>query len=172
MDRQQIGLKLALDTLGLPFSLATFDDRLILQKAASIIQTAGVELGYHFHWYLRGPYSSSLTRDAFAVAAELGEGRDESNGCRLDETSQQRLQRLRGLFDEQDRHSLASKLELLGSVLYLLRHRQIAGSDVAELRRILFAYGKDFSEAEINAGLEELNEYGLCEIGQPREANC
>jgi len=161
MDRQQIGLKLALDALGLPLSLSTFDDRLILQKTISIAQVAGVDLGYHFHWYLRGPYSPSLTRDAFAVAAGLEEAEVECSGWKLDPASQSRLRDLRGIFDEEDRHALASKLELLGSVLYLLRHRRISGLDIKELRRILHAFGKDFSEADIEAGLQELKDYGL-----------
>jgi hypothetical protein len=33
MDRQQIGVKLAIDGLGLQFKIDGFEDRLILQKA-------------------------------------------------------------------------------------------------------------------------------------------
>ena len=165
MDKQQIGLKLAMDAIGLPFSLATFDDRLILQKAVSILQQAGVELGYHFHWYLRGPYSPALTRDAFSIATELRDGSDESQGWEFDQASQERLQHLRGLLAADGRHALATKLELLGSVLYLIRRRGIAGSDTAELRRILLAFGKNFSEDEIASGLKELADYGLVESG-------
>jgi uncharacterized protein YwgA len=61
MDRQQIGLKLTLDALSLPARLDTFADRLVVQKAIYLAQVAGVQLGYHFHWYLRGP---SRTRRA------------------------------------------------------------------------------------------------------------
>lgn len=165
MDRQQIGLKLAIDALGLPFCLTSFDDRLILQKAVSIVQEAGIELGYHFRWYLRGPYSPSLTRDAFAVASELKENRDESSGWHLDKNSQQRLQHLQHLFSVEDRNALALKLELLASILYLLRRRQIAGDDIAELHRILLANDKDFSEDEIESGLNELGKYDLSECG-------
>ena len=63
MDRQQIGVKLAIDGLKLPFVIDTFMDRLIMQKAVYLAQAAGVNLGYYYHWYLHGPYSPSLTRD-------------------------------------------------------------------------------------------------------------
>lgn len=39
----------------------TFDDRLISQKKIYILQALGTDLGYEYNWYLRGPYSPSLT---------------------------------------------------------------------------------------------------------------
>src|SRR5579871_25070 len=144
MDTQQIGLKLAIDAVGLPFTLTSFDDRLIIQKAVSIVQAAGVDLGYNFHWYLRGPYSSALTKDAFAIAAS--QETEEFNRYKFDETSNQRLNRLKDMFGIPDRSALASKLELLGSTLYLLRSQRSSGQDVADLKKVLHNYGKDFSE--------------------------
>ena len=55
VDQQQIGLKLTWDALGLPDQLDSFAARLSLQKAIYLVQEAGVQLGYSFHWYLRGP---------------------------------------------------------------------------------------------------------------------
>src|SRR3989442_1336381 len=71
MDRQQIGLKLVLEALGRELRLDDFPSRLSLQKTIYLVQAAGVDLGYSYSWYLRGPYSSALTRDAFALKAEL-----------------------------------------------------------------------------------------------------
>jgi len=161
MDRQQIGLKLATEALELPLSVDTFSDRLILQKLVVIVQAAGVDLGYHFHWYLRGPYSPTLTRDAFAASTEARGTSEEFAGWHLDETSQKRLENLRGLFRGEDRQVLASRLELLGSVLYLLCNRRVSGNDTAELQKILRAFGKSFSEDEITSALKELKKYGL-----------
>ena len=67
MDRQQIGLKLTLDALGQDLDLADFNRRLVLQKTVYLVQAAKVDLGYTFRWYLRGPYSPGLTRDAFSL---------------------------------------------------------------------------------------------------------
>ena len=48
MDRQQIGVKLAVDGLGLKFKIDTFMDRLIMQKAVYMAQAKGVNLGYFY----------------------------------------------------------------------------------------------------------------------------
>ena len=63
MDRQQIGVKLTIDGLKLPFKVDSFEDRLIMQKAVYLAQAGGVNLGYYYHWYLYGPYSPSLHSD-------------------------------------------------------------------------------------------------------------
>ncbi len=64
MDRRQIAVKLVMDTLGLECSVETFADRLVFQKAIYLVQVGGVDLGYHFQWHLKGPYSRSLAGDA------------------------------------------------------------------------------------------------------------
>jgi uncharacterized protein YwgA len=54
------------------FSVATFPERLKLQKTVYLLQAFGIYLGYPFNWYLYGPYSPQLTRDAFEIAPGLG----------------------------------------------------------------------------------------------------
>ena len=98
MDRQQIGVKLTIDGLNLPFKIDGFMDRLIMQKAVYLAQAAGVNLGYYYQWYLYGPYSPSLTRDEFAIAADIVSEMDESKGWKLDDRSLQRLERIRAVF--------------------------------------------------------------------------
>lgn len=55
------------------FSLDSFQDRLKLQKTVYLLQAFGIFLGYNFNWYLYGPYSPGLTRDAFDMAPGLAE---------------------------------------------------------------------------------------------------
>lgn len=45
----------------------TFEDRLILQKRIYLLQALGLFLGYRFNWYVHGPYSPDLTREAFKL---------------------------------------------------------------------------------------------------------
>lgn len=52
------------------FSIRTFEDRLVLQKTVYLLQTFGIYLGYQFNWYLHGPYSPQLTRDAFGLQTD------------------------------------------------------------------------------------------------------
>ncbi len=44
-----------------------FDSRLVLQKTVYLMQQFGLNIGYSFSWYLRGPYSPNLTRDAYEL---------------------------------------------------------------------------------------------------------
>lgn len=52
------------------FEMDTFDGRLKLQKTVYLLQAFGVNMGYHFNWYKRGPYSPDLTRDGFEVSKD------------------------------------------------------------------------------------------------------
>lgn len=66
MDRRKIALRLIMDRLQL--KLDRFVDRLAVQKSIYLLQVLGLDLRYHYSWYLRGPYSPELTRDAFEIS--------------------------------------------------------------------------------------------------------
>ncbi|HUT45924.1 MAG TPA: hypothetical protein VMX36_06535 [Sedimentisphaerales bacterium] len=161
MDRQQIGVKLTVDGLNLPFKIDYFMDRLIMQKSVYLAQAAGVNLGYFYHWYLHGPYSPSLTRDEFAVAMDISAGLDESEGWKLDESSSHRLEGIRAIFSEPERDKLARKLELLASVHFLIDRKQVSKVDTNRITATLKRFNKDFSEQDVKRALEELKVYGL-----------
>lgn len=161
MDRQQIGMKLTLDGLGLPFQLETFEDRLILQKAIYLAQAAGVRLGYYFRWYLRGPYCPALTADAYAVASEPAQGSAGSGAWHLDDGSAGILARIRPLFEAETPGELARQLELLASVHYLLDRRQVPSGDARRAAETLERFGKDFHERDVQCALGRLAEHGL-----------
>lgn len=161
MDRQQIGLKLTVEGLELPFLINTFEDRLILQKAVYLAQAAGVNLGYYYHWYLHGPYSPSLTRDEYAIGFERGQGVDDSEGWKLDDESTDKLKKLHSLISEDDRRQLSIKLELLASVHFLVNRKQVRQNDAREIAATLKRFKKNFSEEEVQDALRELIDYGL-----------
>lgn len=50
-----------------------FDARLILQKTVYLMEQFGLNIGYYFSWYLRGPYSPSLARDTYALVKSYRE---------------------------------------------------------------------------------------------------
>ena len=161
MDRQQIGVKLTIDGLNLPFKVGSFEDRLIMQKAVYLAQAGGVNLGYYYHWYLYGPYSPSLTRDEFAIATDISVDPDESKGWKLDNSSSQRLEGIRGIFTEPERDKLARKLELLASVDFLIDRKQVSKGDTGRITATLKRFNKNFSEEEVKKALGELKSYGL-----------
>lgn len=49
------------------FNVETFENRLKLQKLFFFLKNCGIDLGYNFGLYIRGPYCPELTRDAFQV---------------------------------------------------------------------------------------------------------
>jgi uncharacterized protein YwgA len=162
MDRQQIALRLTMNSLQLPFKIESFEDRLIMQKAVYLGQAAGVNLGYYYQWYLYGPYSPSLTRDEYAIATDISAGLDESEGWKLDDASSGRLEKIRAIFAEPERNKLARKLELLASVHFLIERRQVSKVDSGRITATLRRFNKDyFSEEGVKKAIEELKTYGL-----------
>ncbi|MGL4554157.1 MAG: hypothetical protein ACRC33_23585 [Gemmataceae bacterium] len=162
MNVQQIGLSLALEALGRPMNLDDFPSRLTLQKTVYLIQAAGVDLDYRFRWYLHGPYSSGLTRDAFAVASAPPADREAAREWTLDAGGKARLQTLRPLFQEVPDDRLPRHLELLASVHFLLKTHQAREDDPAGTVAVLHRNGKTyFAGPDVNAAAEELRARGL-----------
>jgi uncharacterized protein YwgA len=161
MDKSQIALKLAVEGLGLPLSVDSFQNRLILQKGIYLAQVAGVQLGYHYQWYLHGPYSPSLTRDEYAAVDELSQDLDDSKGWTLDDSSRETLSNLRKLINLEDQNELAKKLELLASVHFLITREQVARDDDEQIAGTLKRFRKPFNKRDVKRARGELQRYGL-----------
>ena len=74
MDNQQIALKLLLDAIGESSSIGSVEDRLRVQKAVYLAQISGMNLGYPYSWYVKGPYSPALTQDYYKLNNALASG--------------------------------------------------------------------------------------------------
>ena len=68
MKKESELLKLFLDAAGCDINMSTFDGRLEVQKTTYLIQEMGYNLGYNYHWYLRGPYCSEVADAAFEIS--------------------------------------------------------------------------------------------------------
>ena len=159
MDRQQIGVMLVLDGLGVDFNLSYFNDRLIYQKTVYLAQAAGINLGYYYHWYLHGPYCSPLTRDGYDIKTEIAS--KEWDEWQLSKASRIKLAKIKSVFRETDRQKVADKLELLASVHFLIDRERVKREDVAEITATLKRFKKDFSEEQVQEALKELVRYGF-----------
>jgi uncharacterized protein YwgA len=161
MNMQQTKLGLALHEAGIPLTVDSFDDRLILQKTVYLLQQAQVHLGYRFRWYIRGPYSSGLTEDVFDLADRSDKGAAELDRWELDDVSKGRIARLRDWFSNQSRkHDLAKNLELLASVLFLIVTQQAVATDPHSISTILKANDKPFESADVVKAVAELKAHG------------
>lgn len=161
MGRRQIGLKLVLDQLGLPAQIESFDDRLILQKAIYLAQAAGINLGYYYRWYLRGPYCPSVAEDGFALSAEISQGVDDALSWRLDAGSAGKLTGIRRMLEGATRQDLARKLELLASVHFLISRKQVPSHDASTVSQALRRFNKVFTEKEVAQAIKEMKDARL-----------
>ena len=155
MDRRQIATLVTLRELGLKAEIRTFEQRLIVQKSVYLVQAAGLDLGYFYHWYLRGPYSPDLSRDLFPAADEVEGGERSWERCSLDAPSQRRLADLKPLFTARDGMSAAGWLELLASVHFLVVRQGLAPAPKVVARRLQLA-GKNFDDRNATRALSEL----------------
>src|SRR5262249_25837222 len=124
MNAARLELKLVLDEAGISqLDLRTFSQRFNIQKRIYLIQLMGLDLGYRYGWYLRGPYSRSLTADAFALRDELIAGETHHAAYRLSPKAAERIAKARKLWDVPSGLSIGTDewLELLASLHYL-RH--------------------------------------------------
>ncbi len=163
MTRSQILLAKSLEAAGVRLSVETFDERLILQKAVYLLQSAGIHMGYRFRWYLKGPYSPDMTADAFALTGAGETGTSELGRWKLDEASAVVAQRLEELLCRagEDTPTQAKRLELSASLLFLLNTKQATPTDANGAAAILQRNGKQFSASEVRTAITELRSYGF-----------
>jgi len=137
MDSRLVLLKLFLNELGVSDSINEIDERKSIQKAVYLGQRlAGIDLGYRFGWYLRGPYSPSLTQDYYALADSLSAGDKEWEQKSLKPEIANKLKKNARVLNKPSNVILsdADWLELIASVDFL---RNVRKCDDEEVRRIL-----------------------------------
>lgn len=124
VERHLSVLKLLLDQAGVGSDISTIDHRKSIQKTIQLSKSYGVDLGYSFSWYVKGPYSTSLTRDYYGLSRA---GAVEN--LKLRDSAQKTIDILReNLFDSPKRPSELEKpdwLELLSSYDYLRNKRSL-----------------------------------------------
>ncbi len=89
-----------------------FDDKLEVQKITYLAQESGIDLGYEFEWYIRGPYCKQVSEDAHtAIDNKLTE---HPNDVDLNQEQVEEFgEMLRPHLDNTD------WLEIAASILYL-----------------------------------------------------
>lgn len=161
MNRSQVLLSLVLNEAGVPVSVEEFDNRLLVQKAVYLLQQAGVQLGYPYNWYVRGPYSSRLAGDLFYLAEMEKDESQEIESYALGGKTRQIVAKVKGLLDKAGNLSeRAKELELLASVLFLIKTGQAKPSDDQRLSSILKSNGKPFEPDQAQRAVDLLHSYG------------
>jgi len=104
-----------LRNLGLDGGLDSFSDRIRVQKLVYLLKQFGADFKFGYAWYIRGPYSPSLTRTLFNPT----EGEFRTN--RPLTAEELRIVNDMRNFLGGDFYS-AERMELIASVIYLMRH--------------------------------------------------
>ena len=106
-----------------PVGIDRFDDRLRLQKLAFLVQEMGGGGPFAYYWYIRGPYSPSLTQMLHS-GDELGAFEDAPELTPSEQGIAYKVQALMGS-DVDD----PLRLELYASVCYLAPDRVLSEED-------------------------------------------
>lgn len=167
MNAARTELALVLEHLGVPINLQTFSNRLNVQKKVYLAQIAGTDLGYRYGWYIRGPYSTGLTQDAFALKDEIASGETEYKAFQLASKVTKALDTAKKIWDSPPKSTDNDDwLELLASLHYL-RHiayrPQGATRNFDEVFGLLIQSKPQFAKRkeEARAAWKRLDEFGL-----------
>jgi len=134
-----------------------FEDKVATQKIVYLAQQSGIELGYNFEWYLRGPYCKEVSDNAHII---IDSGiKSTPNEAGLDE---ERIKAFRDVL-----HPYLDDpewLEIAGSLVYL-RNEHYPDRKINEIVGYLLndlSYGyKNFSESLVRRVLAEILRIGF-----------
>lgn len=129
------------------FDKNKYSHRLMLQKIGYITHINDKSLNYNFTWYIRGPYSPDLTKEAYEFR--------EDETCDL--SSQDRIN---AEFIGKCIPEINDKnLELFASVYYLMKERKLIRFD--DLFNSLQSSKPWFSEKEIKRTFDKIKDLDL-----------
>ena len=119
-----------------PARIDSFENRKKFQKALYLGQIAGVDLGYRYSWYLKGPYSTELARDYYALRASIDAGLEPPSNKTLAPRIKEKLNQLAVIFIPPNETELSQSdwLELLASWHYL---RNVSRLDEKAAKQIM-----------------------------------
>jgi len=136
------------------FNIENFNDRLRLQKLVFLARKMGFNAGYSFDWYLRGPYSPSLTRMLFSANDQDQLIVDDYTLNVAERAVVERLTEF--LHDDVESHRV---LELLASVWYYIRRRVYSEDERQELLDEINQKKPQYSRTEIERAFDRIMRY-------------
>lgn len=100
----------------------TFDDRLICQKKVYLLEALGTDLGYTYNWYVRGPYSPSLTNYVYNNIEVLNA--NDFSKYKLSKSAEENVERVNSLVEKKKQDlDISSWYELLASLIYICKNK-------------------------------------------------
>ena len=136
-------------------NLGSFAQRLLLQKRVFLASMLGINLGFGHSWYIRGPYSPTLTRDAYAIEEARVKG--SAATLALPDVLARRLDDIRSIFGAS--WDNPQRMELLASMCYLAR--TFRANDVESLCDELVSRKGHFTKNDAVRAFDWLADKGL-----------
>ena len=134
----------------------SFDDRLISQKKLYLLQMLGIDIGYSYNWYIRGPYSPHLSTYVFNNLDVLKE--QDFSAYNLSDTVKKAIDKINNLENKKPESlSISSWYELLASVLYIYTNWNSSDVYIS-----LIEHKPQYTQSEFNVAMEQLKELKLC----------
>ena len=127
-----------------------FNSRLRLQKIGYLAQRMGIEGGFPYSWYLRGPYSSSLTSVLYQ-GEEMDVFKDQPT---LNEKESHVIQNIKDLLG--NGIDDIRELELYASVWYLMPERKSTRIDLDAVLEIMHNEKPQYSDTEIATAFDKI----------------
>lgn len=155
--------------LGIKATMACFKDRLVVQKVVYLAQAAGLDLGYYYGWYIRGPYCSAVADDLFAALDDPNGIEDAYKNWSLGERANKKLRPVKNLLNWEGANSstnsgntiVARRLELLASVHYLVARKQVKNHGPKTITQKLKNCNKNFTQEEVSKAQKALKSAAL-----------
>ncbi len=137
-----------LNTLDFHPKVDDFQDKLIIQKTTCLLELLGLEFGYPFSIYIRGPYSPDLTR-------ELYENREMveklQTNYSVEKREREKLSRLAQASDNLN----PTMLEIMATYSFLTKSCEVESKEaLVKLKRLKPFY----SEAQIAVGVSRVKQ--------------
>lgn len=129
-------------------------DRLNIQKLTYILQSIGLDLGYTFSWYVKGPYSTELASDAFRYTES-----ESNDDIGLTKSERNSIEKLQSTFSDEIKDP--NKLELYASLLFIKKQNNLTFLERGKLADNLTSLKPWFSKEETIAAIEKLKRSGI-----------
>lgn len=144
----------------------TFDERLICQKKMYLLEGLGTDLGYSYNWYVRGPYSPSLTNYVYNNLEVLSA--NDFGQYKLSQTAEKHVEQVNSLLEQKKQDmGEAAWYELLASLFYISNNKQSWKIDDKKesLFDILMKYKPQYNVQQCQYAYDVLCNQGFMEAG-------
>ena len=157
VDKQTIDLGTVLRHIPeFEFSMNEFNDRLRLQKIIYLLQAFDVFLGYHYSWYIHGPYCSTLATCGFALEGIYDKIPIDAKAVFTDPNVKARFERFKKFISKREMD--ADFLEIAASIH--LSSKLVPGAREDVIERVSNKK-KKFTKEQVERIWEELQKWEL-----------